>query len=216
MMESVKEFLESSTIHGLSYISTSRKVGVKYLWVGIVITGFTISGILIFQSFKQWNKSPVGTSEETLPISEISFPRITVCPPKGTHTALNYFLDKLKHEDNFLDKETRMTLNATASKLVEERESWELMVDSLVFKERRKFRNWYEGITTASFQFERIRLPDSIMQTIENRASAENPYWVYSQNFRMETNATSGSIETPWFGRSYEKETFFPELDYRC
>ena len=106
MMESVKEFLESSTIHGLSYISTSRKVGVKYLWVGIVITGFTISGILIFQSFKQWNKSPVGTSEETLPISEVSFPKITVCPPKGTHTALNYFLDKLKHEDDFLDKET--------------------------------------------------------------------------------------------------------------
>ena len=90
------------------------------------------------------------------------------------------------------------------------------MTDSFEFKERRKFRNWYEGISTASFQFERIRLPDSIIQTIENRASGENPFWVYSQNFRMETNATSGSVETPWFGKSYEKETFFPELDYRC
>ena len=211
----MKEFLESSTIHGLSYISTSKTLLVKYLWVAIVITGFLISGILIFQSLKKWNNSPVGTTEETLAISEVSFPKITVCPPKGTHTALNYFLEKIKSENATLDEEKQKELNATASKLVEQRESWELMMDSLEFKERRKFRNWYEGISSVSFQFERIRLPDSIIQTIENRASGENPYWVFSQNFRMETNSSSGSVETPWFGKTFEEATFFPELDYR-
>ena len=45
-MEEIKHFLESSTIHGLPHISTSRKYA-RLFWVLIVITGFTVSGFLI-------------------------------------------------------------------------------------------------------------------------------------------------------------------------
>ena len=49
-MDVVKEFLESSTIHGLVYISTTKKL-VKLVWLGVVITGFVVAGLLIQQSF---------------------------------------------------------------------------------------------------------------------------------------------------------------------
>ena len=31
----------------------------------------------------------------------------------------------------------------------------------------------------------------------------------------METSAVSGSLETPWFGQTFDKETFVTALDYR-
>ena len=69
-MEYVTSFLESSTIHGLSYIATDRKY-VRLFWTLVVMVGFTGAGILIYQSFQSWADSPVKTTIETLPITEI-------------------------------------------------------------------------------------------------------------------------------------------------
>ena len=90
-MEYVANFLESSTIHGLAYIATSRKY-VRLFWIVVVIAGFTVAGILIQTSFQSWNDSPVKTTIETHSISKITFPKVTVCPPKNTYTDFNYDL----------------------------------------------------------------------------------------------------------------------------
>ena len=90
-MQDIKDFLESSTIHGLTYISTTKKI-VKLFWIFVVIFGFTGAGVLIYQSFEAWAQSPVSTIVETMPISKITFPKVTVCPPKNTYTNLNYDL----------------------------------------------------------------------------------------------------------------------------
>ena len=42
-MDNIKEFLESTTIHGLTYISTTRKL-VRLFWVIVVISGFSGAG----------------------------------------------------------------------------------------------------------------------------------------------------------------------------
>ena len=47
-MESVKEFLNFSTIHGLVYLATNKRL-VRLLWLGVVIAGFTGAGVLIYQ-----------------------------------------------------------------------------------------------------------------------------------------------------------------------
>ena len=91
-MEALREFLESSTIHGLSYISTAPTKASKALWLAIVVTGFCTAGYLINSSYKEWQASPVSTSITTHPISELDFPTITVCPPEGCNTVLNYDL----------------------------------------------------------------------------------------------------------------------------
>ena len=82
-MDGVRTFLESSTIHGLAYISTTKRL-VKLFWIGIVIAGFLGAAIMIYQSFQSWKESPVKTTLETLPIKNITFPKVTVCPPKKT------------------------------------------------------------------------------------------------------------------------------------
>ena len=103
-MEGVRTFLESSTIHGLTYISTTRKYA-RLFWILVVLTGFFGASLLIKESFDSWAESPVKTTIETLPISEIRFPKVTVCPPKNTFTDLNY--DLMMIENITLTKEMR-------------------------------------------------------------------------------------------------------------
>ena len=81
-MDGIKEFLESSTVHGLSYISSARNRPTKLFWISIVIMGFSTAGYLINNAFLGWKKSPIDTSIETFPISEVHFPKMVVCPPK--------------------------------------------------------------------------------------------------------------------------------------
>ena len=52
--------------------------------------GFTGAGYLIAKSFDNWKQSPISTTIETLPISQITFPNVTVCPPKNSVLNLNY------------------------------------------------------------------------------------------------------------------------------
>ena len=85
-MENIKSFLESSTIHGLIYISTDWKC-VRSFWILVVISGFIGAGVLIYQYFEDWSNNPVKTTIETHPIQMIRFPKVTVCPPKNSYTA---------------------------------------------------------------------------------------------------------------------------------
>ena len=114
-MENVEDFLESSTIHGLAYIATGRNY-IRILWMSVVIAGFTGAGVMIHQAFQDWNESPVKTTIETLPITEITFPKVTVCPPKNTYTDLNY--DLMMTGNMTLDEETRYDLAKYAVELL--------------------------------------------------------------------------------------------------
>ena len=106
-MEEVKTFLESSTIHGLAYIAVTRKYA-RLLWTLIVFAGFTYAVFMIYQSFQDWQNNPVKTTIDIRRIEEITFPKVTVCPPKNTYTDLNY--DLMMTENMTLDHETRNEL----------------------------------------------------------------------------------------------------------
>ena len=62
-MDGVTEFLQSSTIHGLSYIASPRRL-VRSLWICVVIMGFTGASLLIKQSLDNWAMNPISTTTE--------------------------------------------------------------------------------------------------------------------------------------------------------
>ena len=143
-MEGVKEFLECSTIHGLSFIAGNRQL-VRLLWICVVIAGFTGSFILIYQSFSNWADSPISTTIETLPISELEFPNVTVCPPRNSFTNLN--LDIAKSNKTSLREGQEQSLSEQISGVVfsTNMESKLIMYNDCVEKDR--FRNQYHGLT---------------------------------------------------------------------
>ena len=74
-MEHVKTFLDTSTIHGMSWISSNNRFA-RFFWILIVLGGFSWAGYMIHQSFYNWQQSPITTTLETLPITDITFPNV--------------------------------------------------------------------------------------------------------------------------------------------
>ena len=87
-------------------------------------------------------------------------------------------------------------------------------MDNLNFKELNKFENWLSGKSSISFQYESIRVPYTIIDTIDTE-DTDDPSWSFFQRYFMNTSASTGSIETPWFGKPFVEETFLPSFKAR-
>ena len=95
-MVEIIEFLEKSTIHGLSFIKDAKSLGEKAFWAIIVTLGFGFAACLIASSYSEWIDSPVSTVVTTKPISDLEFPEVTICPPRGSNTVLNLVMKRVK------------------------------------------------------------------------------------------------------------------------
>ena len=141
-MEHLKEFLDTSTIHGFSWISSSRKLS-RLLWILIVMGGFTGAGYLIHESFYNWKQSPISTTIETLPISQLTFPNVTVCPPKNLFLNLNY--DISQSEKRNLDKDKRKKLATAFSDVTQDKYFSDMMTNLSLVVDPDRYHNWYHG-----------------------------------------------------------------------
>ena len=181
----LEQFLESSTIHGLVYISTSRKF-IRLFWILVVITGFSIASFLIKDAFDNWRESPIKTTIETRPIEELDFPKVTVCPPKNTFTDLNYDLMLLENKtmtkdmiDTFIGVASSYYLNS----YFESTNFLNASFLSMIEEENRLF-NWHNGYTQIIFP------------------TVHQDYYSYTIN----TTATAGKIVTQYFGDNFDRE----------
>ena len=118
VLEKLREFLESSTIHGLVHISTAKSRTARAAWFAIVVACFAIAMSMITGSYKEWQESPVSTTITTHPITELEFPTVTVCPPRGSNTALNHLLEKVK-DVNFNKEERQELLDISREVFIE-------------------------------------------------------------------------------------------------
>ena len=76
--ESVRGYLESTTIHGFSYLGASKSVIERVAWVLIIGTCFALAWTLIVKNIKDANENPVLTTFENVPVKEVPFPSITI------------------------------------------------------------------------------------------------------------------------------------------
>ena len=186
-MARFKAFLESSTIHGLTYISSTKRYA-RLFWIFVVIAGFTGAIFLIYESFKSWANDPVKTYVETLPISKIKFPKVTVCPPKNTYTDLNYDLSLA--ENKTLTDEERDELYDYALKTIFEH----TYMDGLdKVQEENRFFNWYHGYSKI------------------HRASKESDGGL---KYHVLTSATSGVVSTQYFEEQFQNNLLERKVHY--
>ena len=186
-MEHVRTFLESSSIHGLTHISRNRKFK-QVFWFLVVVFGFILAFTLIYTSFQSWHESPVKTMTETLPITEMKLPKVTVCPPKNTFTDLNY--DLMLAEETKLSDDKREELYKFAIQNAEESS----FMDALnLVQEEKRFYNWYHGF------------------------SSINPMSDHSTGMTklIFTSALSGSVGTEDYGHEFNPYLVWRNVDYR-
>ena len=185
-MEGARTFLETSTIHGFSYIATSRKYA-RLFWIVIVSFGFTTAGYLIHKSFQSWAESPVKTTIETFPISKIRFPKVTVCPPKNSFTDLNY--DLMMADNISLTDEMKDELYEFAWESIEE---YLGLIKLYNFQERNQVYNWYFGFSKVSI-----------------------PFGFTYPTHLIETSAISGAVFTNYFGEQFNSNLVLKKIHYK-
>ena len=154
------------------------------------MTGFVIASLLIKESFDSWSESPVKTTVETLPIAEIKFPKLTVCPPKNTFTDLNY--DLMMTENITLTEEIKDELFKYSLEIINE-DSFSENKWTMLYEEDR-FYNWYHGYTLI-----------------------ESPYYddFFGQIYDIHTSAASGAVTTQYYGEQFRPELVERTLLYR-
>ena len=191
-MQGVRTFLESSTIHGLTHILTTKRLA-RLFWVFTVLTGFTVAGYLILLSFMSWSDSPEKTTLETLPIAKVTFPIVTVCPPRNTFTNLNY--DFMMAKNKSIPEELRNELFQILMDKYEDKEYQEIMHHLEILNEKKRFSNWYYGNS-------RITIPklDGEGETL---------------SFSIYTSAISGRAWTQYFGQPFDRTKINPRIAFR-
>ena len=189
-MNHIKEFLDTSTIHGMSRISVSNGFS-RLLWISIVIGGFSGEGFLIFESFKSWADSPISTTIETLPISQITFPNVTVCPPRNSFLNLNY--DILQSENATANADIRKELFEIALNIIQDDFYDELITNLTKIQDPDRHFNWYYGYSKIAFPYHNSKF---------NQLS----YYIF-------TNARSGNISTQYFGDRFRAEKVDGHMD---
>ena len=139
--------------------------------------GFLGAGLLIGKSYVEWQKSPVSTSISTLSISDLEFPNVTVCPPKGSNTALNY--DLMKADNHLMTEQQKKTLSQDAH---------------YVFVEA-PFHEYFDSM-----------LSQVNPENIENLVRGYQKAPKVTDGNVTETLFCSinGTFHTPWFGAAFE------------
>ena len=96
-MDVFKEFLESSTIGGLNFISTTKNF-VRLFWICVVTATFAISFYEIYALFQDWNKNPIKSTTEIRvclqKVLRLILPRLKISPC----TAKNCKIEMLKSQ----------------------------------------------------------------------------------------------------------------------
>ena len=182
-MDTFKEFLEYSSINGMSLISNTRRFS-RLFWILIVLGGFVCATYLIFESFDNWKEKPITTTIETLPISELTLPNVTVCPPRGLFLNLNH--DIKESENITLNKDLRKELLDYALDVILDQYYNEAMANLSKIQDPDRYYNWYHGYTEVTY-----------------------PYDSYSKQqlyYYVETTAPSGNISTQYFGDKFEAD----------
>lgn len=185
-MEELIKFLGSSTIHGFSHIASSRRC-LRVFWIVVVLTCFIIAGGIIQNSVLSWEETPVSTTIETLPITEVTFPLVTVCPPRNRYTNLNYDLVSLKNSS--LNEATKTKLTRLAVQLINDAF---VEKDLALMTVESGLRNWYRGY-------------DSIRLALKSEEISGTPRTV---SWEVISFASSGSISTVGFKDGFDKERF--------
>jgi acid-sensing ion channel, other len=103
------EYFDNSNIHGLRYLTKSDRSWVERLWwLAMILSALYGCTRYISTVYVKWQTSPliVSIAETAMPIREIPFPAVTICPQaksKANIFNLTYVFQKMTKQNMSLD-----------------------------------------------------------------------------------------------------------------
>ena len=191
----IYDFLESSSINGLNQVASARGKHSKLAWTFAILFGFSMAFYIIQYSFEGWALSPIITTVETLPISKVRFPIVTICPPKDTNTALNY--------------DIRSSINVTLDNVTRFeaiKETKGVIYKSILSGHVKDNENWQEDEDEVKKIFDgETELP---MQLVNGTAK-------YTDEMIVRTSGMLGSVRSPNYQEPFDVDRYDFEAKFR-
>ena len=81
VLRNFKDYFNDSTVHGFKYVVQGRNRYEKVFWAILIVTGFAMSGEIIYKSLSGWDETPLQTTIEKVdaPVQDYPFPAVTIC-----------------------------------------------------------------------------------------------------------------------------------------
>ena len=140
-----------------------------------------MAGYLINDSYSDWLDSPISTTISTHPIDDLDFPTVTVCPHKGSHTALNH--DLMKADNRSLTEKDREDLKQAVFITIIEPSHQDYIKSMVATANPSNLRQMYKG-------FQSPPKPDK-------DKGLEIRMWNYQ-----------GKFQTPFYKEQYDEEFY--------
>ena len=151
----IKDYVSSTNIHGFNYISNEEySIASRLFWIVVVILALSFTTFQMSSLRTQWMNNPVVTTLDTiaLPIQEIEFPAVTICPQGSVRNVLDHVLFKQfkKYIENKARNETiRGTLfsskESTTTSQRKEEAAWNMTYEVMIHEAYEFLKDVYPG-----------------------------------------------------------------------
>ena len=157
IVDTTRQYSSSTTIHGISYLSSDKiPVLERLLWLFVVVLAIIFTTFQVCKLYKEWQDEPVITTLDTvaLPIEEVEFPAVTICPQGSRKEIIDSVLFR-QLKEYIADKRNNAT-RLTQEEMMEE-------VDNFI-------NDVYPGAKTKPTMVARLMTSDKPKLTIQNEA----------------------------------------------
>ena len=125
IVDTSKQYSSATTIHGISYLSSDKiPVVERLLWFVVVILAMIFTTFQVCKLYKEWQDEPVITTLDTvaLPIEEIEFPAVTICPQGSRQEIIDSVLFRQLRE--YIAEKGNNATSFTEEEMMEEVEAF--------------------------------------------------------------------------------------------
>ena len=125
IVDTSKQYSSATTIHGISYLSSDKiPVVERLLWFVVVILAIIFTTFQVCKLYKEWQDEPVITTLDTvaLPIEEIEFPAVTICPQGSRQEIIDSVLFRQLRE--YIAEKGNNATSFTEEEMMEEVEAF--------------------------------------------------------------------------------------------
>ena len=150
--------------------------------------GFFGAGILITKSYKEWQENPIATSITTHPIDNLNFPKVTICPPKDSNTALYH--DLVTAGNKTLSDESKDSLRKAA---------YDIFIEQ-------NHKDYVKKMLVSSHM-------GNLPQILQSFHSLPEPY-NDANGLKIKMWDLNGTIMTPWFAGDYVEEYYLEDREF--
>ena len=93
--QTFNDYASATTIHGISYLSNENRKIERFLWLVVVVAAMMFTLLQTTTLYTDWQNEPViRTLDSIIPITDIEFPAVTICPEGTIDKALDAVLFK--------------------------------------------------------------------------------------------------------------------------